>query len=144
MEIEKAIVEKFKNVEKAYFIKEDGVNFLRIETSLHMMKDVEEISKEINSLIDSNEDNIEEQYFLDVLSKGTETPIEFHELNNEIEKNMKVITINGEVFEGILKKVLDDSIVLRYNAKGQFRNKNIAKINIETITRSAVITKEKK
>jgi len=144
MKIEKAIKENFKEVEKAYFIKEDGINFLRVETSLHKMEDIENISKNINTYIDSNYES-EDQYFLDVLSKGTETSIEWNDLNKEIEKNIKVFISNtDEAFEGVLKEVLSDSIIIKYNAKGQFRNKNIAKINIEKITRSAVITKEKK
>ena len=143
MEIEKAIEQKFKNVERAYFINEDGINFLRVETLFHKMDDIEKISKEINLFVDLNYET-DEQYFLDVLSKGTETPIEWEDLDQEVEKNIKVIIDSNEIFEGTLKEVLNDSITIKYNAKGQFKLKNIAKINIEIITRSAVITKEKK
>ncbi len=143
MSIEKAILKKFKNIEKAYFIKEEGINFLRIETSLHEMKDIEKISKSINLYLDENYES-EQQYFLDVLSKGTETSIEWKDLNKELGKNIKVITKDKNVVEGILKDASDKEIIIRYNAKGQFRNKNIAKINIDKITRSAVIKKEKK
>ena len=143
MSIEKAILKKFKNIEKVYFIKEEGINFLRIETSLHEMEDIEKISKSINLYLDENYES-EQQYFLDVLSKGTETSIKWKDLNKELEKNIKVITKDKNVVEGILKDASDKEIIIRYNAKGQFRNKNIAKINIDKITRSAVIKKEKK
>jgi len=143
MSIEKAILKKFKNIEKVYFIKEEGINFLRIETSLHEMEDIEKISKSINLYLDENYES-EQQYFLDVLSKGTETSIKWKDLNKELGKNIKVITKDKNVVEGILKDASDKEIIIRYNAKGQFRNKNIAKINIDKITRSAVIKKEKK
>jgi len=143
MSIEKAILKKFKNIEKVYFIKEEGINFLRVETSLHEMEDIEKISKSINLYLDENYES-EQQYFLDVLSKGTETSIKWKDLNKELGKNIKVITKDKNVVEGILKDASDKEIIIRYNAKGQFRNKNIAKINIDKITRSAVIKKEKK
>ncbi len=142
-ELQKSINNKILSVK---MVKEDRMNFLRIEVLEPNLDKLTEISKEISNYLDSKEFS-EKEYFLDIQSAGTEKPFILSEVKTRINKNVKVVLkrpLKDKVeFEGKLVEVEENKITISWNAKGQFRKQKIENENIKQIFDSAVIKKEK-
>ena len=67
MNTEQKIQEKFEKVNKVFFEKESGANFLRVEINSKDLEEITNISKEISLYLDTL-DVQEKEYFLDVYS----------------------------------------------------------------------------
>ena len=100
------------------------------------------MSNRINEYLNSIDKN--RKYFVNVFSSGTESEIFQDQLKIRIEKNIKIFLKNSEILEGILKEVGEEKIIIKYNHKGQYRNKIIEIKNINKMYNSAIIRKVKK
>ena len=136
MNIEKQLKEKFTQINKAFLEEESGNDFLRIEVNLKSLDEITLLSREISSYLDEIDQELGE-YFLDVYSSGTDTSIEIKDLEKHLEANV-LVTLNELIkeydsFEGTLIEVKDETITIKWNAKGQFRKQEINKNNIKNI-----------
>ena len=147
MNIEELIIENFELVNKVFFENEKNETFLRIEVKLHDLNELIEYSKKINKFIDQNDKHYQ-NYYLDIYSSGTEIKIDKNNLEKYIDKNVFVKLKNPikqmKYFEGIIIENSEEFIIVKWNAKGQFRKQIIEKDNIEDINLSAKIKKIKK
>ena len=136
MDIQKILKNEFELVNKAYFEKESGVNFLRIEVNLRNLEEIAKLSSKISEFLDEN-DPSEEVYYLDIFSPGTDEEFDPKEANLYIGKNILVNLKNSikgmNEFIGEILSFENNEITIRWNAKGQFRKQIIAIDNIETI-----------
>ncbi len=117
------------------YVKEGKDYFLRIyidsENGIDL-DDCEKVSNSITELLDE-EDNIKEQYFLEVSSPGIERILrkEKH-LKDNIEKEIQVKLfkpINGKKqYNGILKDFTNDFITILNNQEIKIDRKNISQI----------------
>ena len=123
-------------INRTYFEKEFGINYLRIEVSLKELNSISNLSKQISIFLDEN-DHIDSNYYIDVFSPGTDTSFDPKESRKFIGKNVKVKllkSINGIAeFIGELLSCENNEIIVRWNAKGQFRKQNISIDDIEKI-----------
>ena len=97
---------------------------------------------DINTLAEANEylseridkyDSDMPEYMLEVSSPGAERELKTNEdIEKSIEKYVHVETSNM-VYEGVLKEVSSDKIVVRINIKGRFKNLEINKNEIKLI-----------
>lgn len=147
MNIADKIKDQFELVNKVYFEKEDNFNFLRVEVNLSNLEKVTALSREINKFVDEN-DNSEEEFYLDIFSSGTEKEIDKNNLQEQKGQNV-LVKLNKHIkekdsFEGELLEAENESITIRWNAKGQFRKQLINIEDIEKINLSSKIKKEKK
>ena len=147
MKIKDELFEKFGNkINKIYFETENSHNFLRIELNLNEMDAVISISREISTFTDTL-DIDENDFILDIFSAGAEVNIETNELDSYIGENIKVnITkeLKGkESFEGELLSHENESLNIKWNAKGQFRKQNINFSEIESMNLSLKVRKGK-
>lgn len=147
MNIESAIIKKFKLVKNAFFESENNISFLRVEVNLHDLSKLLDYSKEINKFVDKH-DNNDKKYYLDIYSSGTEIEIDKHSLQKYLDENI-LVKLKKEIkgmntFEGQLLEDSKEFILLKWNAKGQFRKQTIEKDNISNINLSAKIKKIKK
>lgn len=147
MNIEKDILEKFELVNRAFFEKEGNLNFLRIEVNLKDLDEITNYSRKINEYLDEN-DKSQDQYYLDIYSSGTEIEVDKKDLDKYIGSNifvkLKENIKDKNSFEGELIEDSKEEILVRWNAKGQFRKQIINKENIERVNLSAKVRKMKK
>ncbi len=147
MDIKNNLIEKFGAViSKAFIEKEASNTFLRVELDEKNLDTIIKISKEISIYLDEI-DYLEDDYFLDVYSSGTEKSIEIENAKDHIEDNV-LVSVNEVIkgqksFEGTLLEVDQDSLLIRWNAKGQFRKQKIEFKNIEELRLSSKIRKDK-
>lgn len=140
MDVKQTLQKNFPEVKDAFFEKEAGALFLRIEVSLKTLDQVSELSRNISNFLDQNEPS-EKEYFLDIYSSGAEHLIELDDLENYFEKTitvkLKKPIKDKPDFEGKLLSVDQEKIIIRWNAKGQFRKQEIEKSNIESVKLTA-------
>ena len=145
MEIEKQIISKFeKTVSKVFFEERDGNTFLNVELKVSDFDEVIKISKEVSTFIDEI-DQTDNEYILDVYSRGTDHEIDLDNLEVNIGTDVKITlneSINGnQEFIGALIEDTNDALVIKWNAKGQFRKQEVKKNNINEIKIFAKIGK---
>lgn len=136
MDINEILTKNFPEVNKAFFEKEAGIRYLRVEVKHTKMSEIAELSKEINTFLDNN-DPSDENYYLDIFSPGTDQTFDPKNSNEYIGENV-LISLKKHVKEkneyiGELLSFDGSEIVVRWNAKGQFRKQEIAIDNIELI-----------
>lgn len=136
MNIEKQLKEKFTQINKAFLEEESGNDFLRIEVNLKSLDEITLLSREISSYLDEIDQKLGE-YFLDVYSSGTDVSLEIKDLEKHLDANV-LVTLNELIkeydsFVGTLIEVKDETITIKWNAKGQFRKQEINKNNIKNI-----------
>ena len=100
------------------------------------MDSITSISRILNAYLDEI-DPFENPYTLDVSSLGAEKPLKVEKLHDYINSYVHVHLINpikGEnIYEGDLKEVSDDTIVISYKNKTRVMCVNIDKANISNI-----------
>lgn len=117
------------------YVRESGMNILRVLVSKKDGINIDELA-EINNYLSDELDKFEEfdfEYMLEVSSPGAEMPLRNKE---EIEENVgKYVNVNtgDKVFEGQLLSFLNDTLVVRVNLKGRFKNFEIPYENIKKI-----------
>ena len=136
MDIKQKLQTKFPEVKDAFFEKELGALFLRVELTIRDFDLVVKKSNEISAFLDENEPT-EKEYFLDVYSAGTETLIELENLKDHIDAYVQVKLEkpikDKDIFIGNLLEVNEQNIIVRWNAKGQFRKQEIELSNIKSV-----------
>lgn len=141
MNIEK-IKTVFKDINTVALVQRSGQTFLEIEVNLKTIAEVENISRQISTYLDENED-FDSNYFLDIFSSGTDHQIKIQDLENyqgkNLEINLKHPIKDKESFEGTLIKLTPSMLTIKWNAKGQFRNQEIALNTIDKIKTKAKI-----
>ena len=147
MTIEKKIEEKFEYVNKAYFEKEMGMNFLRVEVSFRDINEIIRVTNEVSNYLDEI-DKTDSKYYLDIFSPGTDEEIKIDKLKDHIGEYVQV-ELNSPVktmmeFIGEIISVEKDVITVKWNAKGQFRKQELNIDNIKKINKYAKINKKKK
>lgn len=136
MELKKKLQEKFSEIKDVFFEKEMGLKFLRVETTLRSMDDVAALSRKISDYLDEIDSSTDE-YYLDVYSAGTEKVLDKTNLEEYVEQYV-LVTLEKRIkeyesFEGTLLSVDDKEIVVKWNAKGQFRKQAIELENIKEV-----------
>lgn len=136
MDINETLTKKFPEVNKAYFEKEAGIKYLRVEVKFRKINEIAELSREINTFLDNN-DPTQENYYLDIFSPGTDQTFDPKDSNDYIGENI-LVSLKKHVkdkneFIGELLSFDGTEIIVRWNAKGQFRKQAIAIDNIELI-----------
>ncbi len=125
---------------------EEKNNFLRIEVQEPNLNNLTQISKEISEYLDKI-DYFEKEYFLDIQSAGTEQNFLFEDAESRMHKNIKAILVrpikDKLEFEGELIEVDTTYLVVKWNAKGQFRKQKLESSDIEILSDSAKVIKEK-
>ena len=147
MTLDKEIENRFKTcVIKAYFEKEMGHNFLRVQLNETDLNKVISFSKEISNFVDEM-DYPDKDFYLDIFSKGAEINIDKSNIRDYLNQNIRVelndLLKTKDEFEGELIEVQSDEITVRWNAKGQFRKQPIAFTNIKSINLSLKVKKNK-
>lgn len=120
------------------FVKEDGLNFLRIELDGNDLKKCEEVSKEISKYLDENPEKFPDEYFLDVCSAGVEKIIyDEKDLEEALEKyihiDFKKSVLDLKKVEGFLKEIKDDVLKIEYKDKNLLKQIEVSKNNIKLI-----------
>lgn len=136
MQIEKKLQDKFTQINNAYFEEDRSTKFLRVEVNLKSLDEIAMLSREISAYLDTVDHDIEE-YYLDVFSSGTDQSLDINDLDKHLEANV-FVELNEDIkdyksFEGTLIEVTEEKIVVKWNAKGQFRKQEIQKNNIKNI-----------
>lgn len=134
--LEPFIKEKNLILYDSVLVKEDGNLILRVTI------DNEEEKIDINTLAEANEylsaridkyDKDMPEYMIEVSSPGAERELKTNEdIIKSIEKYVHV-EIPNMIYEGVLKEVSDDEIVVRINLKGRFKNQSIERKEIKLI-----------
>ena len=136
MNIKEILQNNFPVVNDAKFEKEAGADFLRVEVNLTKMDDVTEISRKISDFLDTVKE-LEDEYFLDIYSSGTDKALELNDLSQHIDSYVKVVLVkqikDNQEFLGNLIADEEDKIIIKWNAKGQFRKQEILKENIKSV-----------
>lgn len=136
MDITELLKKEFALVNKAYFETESGTNFLRIEVNLREINKIAKLSSKISLFLDHNNPS-KEIYYLDIFSPGTDIEFESIKSENYIGRNVLVKLKNNikniTEFKGELLSFEKNKIIIKWNAKGQFRKQVIAIDNIELI-----------
>ncbi len=145
MTIEEQLKTEFKDlVSRAFFEKREGSNFLSVELFATDFDEVIEISRKISNHLDII-DKSDDEYILDVYSKGTDHEIDLNDLEKFLNENVMVILKTSiqdkDEFTGELVEDQLEYISVNWNAKGQFRKQKIEKKNIKTIKLFAKIGK---
>ena len=117
------------------YVRESGMNILRVLVSKKDGINIDELA-EINNYLSDELDKIDGfdfEYMLEVSSPGAEMPLRNSE---EISENVgKYVNINtgDKVYEGQLLSFENDTLVVRVNLKGRFKNFEIPYANIKKI-----------
>lgn len=135
MDVKQTLQAKFPEVSDAFFEKEGSMLFLRVEVSLKTLDDVSKLSREISDFLDQN-DPTEKEYYLDIYSSGAESTIAINDLKNYVDQYVS-IDLNSKVkdklnYEGTIIEADEQKILVKWNAKGQFRKQEIELTNIKT------------
>ena len=114
-------------------VKEDGNLIVRVTidnpNGLIDIDSLAEINQYLSDRIDKYDSDMPE-YMLEVSSPGAERLLRNdEEIKNSIEKYIHVETPNM-IYEGVLKEVSDEEIIVRINIKGRFKNQPINKSEI--------------
>ena len=117
-------------------VKEDGNLIVRVTidnpNGLIDIDSLVEINQYLSDRIDKYDSDMPE-YMLEVSSPGAERLLRNdEEIKNSIEKYIHVETPNM-IYEGVLKEVSDEEIIVRINIKGRFKNQPINKSEIKLI-----------
>ena len=116
-------------------VKEYGTTILRVILDKKGGLDIELLAKAneyLSERIDKYDGDMPE-YMLEVSSPGAERLLRNdEEIKNSIEKYIHVETPNM-IYEGVLKEVSDEEIIVRINIKGRFKNQPINKSEIKLI-----------
>lgn len=144
MDIKKKLQEQFIEIKDAFFEKEMGMKFLRVETTLRDLEEVTKLSRKISDYLDEI-DKSDAEYYLDVYSAGTDSSLDKNDLQENLNKNV-LVTLNKRIkdfdgFEGQLLSADDKIVIIRWNAMGQFRKQEIELDNIKEIKLSAKLNK---
>ena len=117
------------------FVKEMGMNILRVLVNKTGGINVDELA-EINNYLSEKLDNIDipyDEYMLEVSSPGAEMELRNAE---EVSENVgKYIHINtgDTVYEGTMVSFENDTVVIRVNLKGRFKNFEVPYSSIKKI-----------
>ena len=117
-------------------VKEDGNLILRIlidnPSGLIDLNALAEANEYVSDRIDKYDADMPE-YMLEVSSPGAERELRTNEyILKSIEKYIHVETPNM-IYEGVLKEVSEEEIVVRINLKGRFKNQIINRKEINLI-----------
>ena len=117
-------------------VKEDNNLIVRVTidnpNGLIDIDSLAEINQYLSDRIDKYDSDMPE-YMLEVSSPGAERLLRNEEeIKSSIEKYIHVET-NNMIYEGVLKEVNDDNIIVRINIKGRFKNQPINKNEIKLI-----------
>lgn len=116
-------------------VKEFGYLILRVLVDKTGGIDIDElalVNDYLSERIDKYDSDMPE-YMLEVSSPGAEKELRNEqEIIDAIESYIHIDTENME-YEGILKQVNEDDVVVRINIKGRFANKSIKKSEIKLI-----------
>ena len=117
------------------YVRESGMNILRVLVSKKDGINIDELA-EINNYLSFELDKFEEfdfEYMLEVSSPGAEMPLRNkEEVLDSVGKYVNVNT-GDKVFEGQLISFVDDTLVVRVNLKGRFKNFEIPYDSIKKI-----------
>ena len=117
------------------FVKEAGMRILRVLVNKNGGITIDELA-EINDYLSTKLDDIEvpyDDYMLEVSSPGAEMELRNPE---EVAENVgKYIHINtgDKVYEGIMLSFLNNTVVIRVNLKGRFKNFEVPYESIKLI-----------
>ncbi|WP_027334109.1 ribosome assembly cofactor RimP [Mycoplasma elephantis] len=104
-------------------------DIFEVETTLDNLNDVTDLSSKIVKFINVNDASFLENYNIEVLSKGSEIDIKQENINNFIDKKLKIvcnkIVNNHNEYCGKIIENNDEYIIVLWNAKGQFRKQKI-------------------
>ncbi len=136
-----------KKITSVKWEEEDGATFLRVEVQEPKLSELTILSKDISNYLDDI-DQTDKEYYLDIFSEGTDKELSFEVIKKYIEKNI-LVTLTRPIknkiqFEGILLEADEEKIIVKWNAKGQFRKQIIVKEDIDKINLSAKVEKESK
>ncbi|TKA59586.1 hypothetical protein MBOVa_0060 [Mycoplasmopsis bovis 8790] len=129
------LINKFENmITDVQLLKEDGLLILEVTASSTDLKAIEELTKLINEYIDSLDVELDFDS-LSVSSPGFKLDYVTDELGNHIGEIIDV-KLNKNVnkldfYTGELLEDDDESILIKWNCKGQFRKVKIEKSNIK-------------
>lgn len=116
-------------------VKEFGYLILRVSIDSKDGIDVDTLAL-CNEYLAAELDKIDSdmpEYMLEVCSPGAEKELRnLEEIKENISKYIH-IELPNMIYEGILEDVIDDNIVIRYNAKGRFKKLNIPYSEIKLI-----------
>lgn len=132
-------------INSVQFVQRDGLKFLDIELPDSNLESIESKSKIISDLLDEI-NLIEENYYLNIFSSGTEKEIELKNINLFLEKNLliklKKQYLSQIEWEGILVETKPNEVILKINNKGRIQKLKIAKEDITFIKTTAKLRKE--
>ena len=116
-------------------VKEFGYLILRVSIDSKEGIDVDTLAL-CNEFLATELDKIDSdmpEYMLEVCSPGAEKELRnLDEIKESISKYIHV-ELPNMIYEGTLEDVIDDNIVIRYNAKGRFKKLNIPYSEIKLI-----------
>lgn len=116
-------------------VKEFGYLILRVSIDSKEGIDVDTLAL-CNEFLATELDKIDSdmpEYMLEVCSPGAEKELRnLDEIKESISKYIHV-ELPNMIYEGALEDVIDDNIVIRYNAKGRFKKLNIPYSEIKLI-----------
>lgn len=129
------LVNKFGNtIADVKLLKEDGLLILEVTALSTDLKAIEELTKLINEYIDSLDVELDFDS-LSVSSPGFKLDYETDELGNHIGEIIDVKLSQNvnklDSYTGELLENDDESILLKWNCRGQFRKVRIEKSNIK-------------
>ncbi|WP_029513692.1 LSm family protein [Mycoplasmopsis primatum] len=138
MNWKKVLTDKFEgqiiDVQKT---NEDGITFLDITVSSKDLNSVDKLTKQINDFIDQLEANIDFDSLL-VHSPGFTLDYKTDELEKHIGEKLDIKLFKSlnkfDFYTGELLADNEKSILIKWNCKGQFRNLEIDKQNIKSVS----------
>ncbi|MGY6172280.1 hypothetical protein ACW95P_02965 [Candidatus Mycoplasma pogonae] len=136
MNIEQRLKAQFSEINKVFFEKELGQDFLRIEVNLTSMDAVESVTRLISDFLDQNYET-DKQYFLDVYSHGSSPQFSFTEAHKFLERKI-LVTLYTKIDQqqqlvGVLKSVTANELSLVLNYKGRLKIYSIPITNIQNL-----------
>ncbi|WP_406613811.1 hypothetical protein ACJA23_02810 [Mycoplasma corogypsi] len=136
MDYKNLLNSKFENkILDAKLIRKD-ITVLEIVVNTRELAEIESITKQINEFLETQE-WFKDDYYVEVLSKGTDLTVSLDEINNNIGKTVKIETIKSfeslNIFIVELLEDLCDQILVKWNKKGQIRKVKFDKLNIKLI-----------
>ncbi len=128
------------------FSKRDNLLFLDIEIDSPTLVEIEKKSKIISNILDEI-DQTDKEYYLNIYSSGTEKNIDWENIHDYLEENIKIKLINpildSHDFEGTLIEVNESSIKMKINMKGCFRKLEFQNSNIKQFKQSIKLNKKR-
>ena len=128
------------------FSKRDNLLFLDIEIDSPTLVEIEKKSKIISNILDEI-DQTDKEYYLNIYSSGTEKNIDWENIHDYLEENIKIKLINPSLdshdFEGTLIEVNESSIKMKINMKGCFRKLEFQNSNIKQFKQSIKLNKKR-